>query len=215
MSGTSDVRGMALHLCAKAQILFQGLRYASILPHLEIEGRLTIEAAIQLFDLAQDLPPRDAVVVELGCGKGKASMVLAKALEAQASHTLYCVHSQQISPPHDFLENLRSSGGLGAIKNLSGEPRALAKSFGRSIDLLVMGPEADYSSLLENFRAWAPMLSYGGKVVFRDLDDCLDGPARVIDQELGDREIWAEGELVGGMYVTHKLGAPSLSIALS
>ncbi|MHC5062877.1 MAG: class I SAM-dependent methyltransferase [Planctomycetota bacterium] len=209
---TADERGMAMHLCAKAQILFQGLRYASILPHLEIEGHLSVDEAIRLYDLARELPPRDGVVVEVGCGKGKASMVLAKAVQDQPSSTLYCVHSQRLSPPHEFLENLSTAGSLAVIKNLSGSPEDLAERFGRSIDLLVLGPESDFPSQLSSFRAWAPLLREGAAISVIGVDGQSEGPRRVIDRELGNRELWAEGQLVDGMYHTRKLGASSLTI---
>ena len=213
--GTADERGMALHLCAKAQILLQGLRYANILPHLEIEGPLSVEEAIRLYDLAQGLGSHDAVVVESGCAAGKASLVLAKALQAQTASTLYCIHPQCSSPPHSFLENLRSGGGLSAIKNLSGSPRELAAGLRRSIDLLVLGPEADYATLLTSFRAWAPLLKAGAHIVLRGVDSVLKGPRQVVASELCDPEQWAEGELVGSMYCTDKLGRSSLAIGAS
>lgn len=203
---------MALRLRAKAQLLLRGLRYAGLLPHLEIDGTLHIDEAVALYDLASALPQRDAVAVQLGCETGQTSLVLATALKPHPGSTLYCVHPSPSGPPDAFLENLRMSGVLVAIKNLSGVGRDLARQFSRSIDLLVFGRESDYETLSRDFLIWSPLLRPGGMVCLHGVDSVLEGPRRVVAAQLGNRRIWDEGELVGELYLARRVGRDQIAL---
>ena len=71
---------MVLKLRSRARMLMRGLRYARLLPYLSIDGWLTVDEAIELYDLARSVPEQEPVVVEIGSWQGKSTVVLGKGL---------------------------------------------------------------------------------------------------------------------------------------
>ncbi|HEU4419395.1 MAG TPA: hypothetical protein VFT55_10680, partial [Planctomycetota bacterium] len=52
-------------LGTRAQLLLRGLRYAPILPYASIDGWLTVDEAIALYELARALPHEQPRAVEI------------------------------------------------------------------------------------------------------------------------------------------------------
>ena len=209
-------------------MLVRGLRYARLLPYLSIDGWLTVNEAIELYELARSVPEREPVVVEIGSWQGKSSVVLGKGLKDKEGAVLYCVdpfngagdqpsaedyrRRQQEAGPvlrERFANNLDRNGVRELVEVLQGYSCDVVKSFERPIDLLFIDGNHDYDSVLADFRDWTPMVVQGGLICMHDVGNpAIPGPQQVVDEELRDGPDWVEQRQVDTLFIARKRGGP-------
>ena len=195
---------MAWKLRSRARMLMRGLRYARLLPYLSIDGWLTVNEAIELYELARSVPDREPVVVEIGSWQGKSTVVLGKGLKDKEGAALCCVDpfnaAGDPSSEEDyrqrrnetgpvlrerFSDNLARNGVGGLVEVLQGYSHDVVKGFERPIDLLFIDGDHDYPSVLADFRDWTPMVVEGGLICMHDVGNPSHcGPQQVVDEEL-------------------------------
>src|SRR5262245_54336405 len=95
-------------LGTRAKLLWRGLRYATLLPFASIDGWLTVDEAIALFELARSLPDEEPLAVEIGSWQGKSSICLANGLAGKSRPRLCCID------PFDASGDDASAGAYGA-----------------------------------------------------------------------------------------------------
>ena len=215
---------MGWKLRSRARLLTRGLRYARLLPYLSIDGWLTVDEAIALYELARSVPDREPVVVEIGSWQGKSSVVLGIGLKSKQGATLYCVDpfdaSGDGSSEKDyqkrrgelvgflrerFLSNLQQTGVREMVKVLQGYSHEVVEGFDQSIDLLFIDGDHDYESVLRDFRDWTPMVAEGGVLCMHDVGNPLvPGPQQVVVEEMRRSPVWGEHRQVDSLFIARK-----------
>jgi len=76
----------------KLNILKRGLKYRHIVNYVDINGWLSINEAIELYNIAESLPMNAPVVVEIGSWLGKSSLILSKGIKNKSGAKLYCIN---------------------------------------------------------------------------------------------------------------------------
>jgi predicted O-methyltransferase YrrM len=207
-------------------MLMRGLRYARLLPYLSIDGWLTVNEAIELYELARSVPAREPVVVEIGSWQGKSSVVLGKGLQHKERAVLYCVdpfngagdpaseedyrrrQQQAMTVLRErFTDNLDRNGVRELVEILQGYSHDVVKNFERPIDLLFIDGNHDYQAVLADFRDWTPMVVSGGLICMHDVGNpAIPGPQQVVDEELRECRDWVEQRHVDSLFIARKRG---------
>ncbi|MBL8753676.1 MAG: hypothetical protein JNK15_10275, partial [Planctomycetes bacterium] len=78
-------------LGTRARLLLRGLRYTPLLPFASIDGWLTVDEAITLYELSRALPDERPLAVEIGSWQGKSSVCLASGLVGKFHPRLCCI----------------------------------------------------------------------------------------------------------------------------
>ena len=78
-------------LGTRAKLLMRGLRYSCILPYTSINGWLSVDEAITLFELAKGLPDSAPRAVEIGSWQGKSTVCIAQGLRDKPGAQLTCI----------------------------------------------------------------------------------------------------------------------------
>jgi len=209
----------------KVNVLRKGLKYAPILGYVDIDGWLSIDEAIEIYDLAQSLPIDGPVVVEIGSWLGKSSLVLAKGLIGKHSARLFCIDpfNADGDPPsalayrrrmssldelllERFVGNMRRNRVLCMIEILQGYSYEFAESFSRKIDLLFIDGNHDYDAVLKDFNDWSSLVKHGGFIVFHDVVDRegVDGPWRAVQEKIVDNPEWKDCRFAGLLFSARK-----------
>jgi predicted O-methyltransferase YrrM len=189
-------------LGTRAQLLLRGLRYAPILPYVSIDGWLTVDEAIALYELARGLPNMHPTVVEIGCWQGKSSVCLARGLAKKEGPCLYCIdpfdasgddasrdqyadRAKGLAGPlrTAFEQNLRDAGVLDIVEVRQGLSHEHAPSWRTPIDLLFLDGDHSYEAVRRDFLDWAPKIRPGGILCLHDaVHEVHEGPRRVVEE---------------------------------
>jgi predicted O-methyltransferase YrrM len=211
-------------LGTRAQVLLRGLRYAPILPYASIDGWLTVDEAIALFELARTLPHERPLAVEIGCWQGKSSVVIARGLRGKNAPRLVCIDpldasgdpasageyarragAQQAPLRQAFEHNLLAAGVRDIVDVRQGLSHALAPAFAEPIDLLFIDGDHAHDAVARDYRDWAPKIRPGGFLCLHDVVHAVhDGPRRVVDEIVRREPFWVEQRYVDSMFVARK-----------
>jgi len=202
-------------------LLTRGLRYLDIAGYTEIDGWLSRQDAIALYDLASGLPRDHPVVVEIGSWQGKSSLVLAKAIQRKADPVLYCIdpfdasgdarshadyHSREAELTRTlrevFEDNMRKHQVESVVRILPGYSHEFAPGFGEPIDLLFIDGNHEYQCVRRDFRDWSPLIKIGGFVALHDATKA--GPSRVIAEEIVGSPLWTVTSRTRGLFVARR-----------
>jgi predicted O-methyltransferase YrrM len=213
-------------LGTRARLLLRGWRYAAILPYASIDGWLSVDEAIALFELARGLPAPDALVVEIGCWQGKSSICLARGLADRPAARLVCIdpfdasgdaesadgyadRARGLGPLRQaFEQNLADAGVRHVVDVRPGLSHRLAAGFERGIDLLFLDGDHSPEAVRRDFLDWAPKVRPGGFLAMHDVvHDVHRGPREVVDDLVRRDPTWIEPRYVDSMFVARK--APS------
>lgn len=214
-------------LGTRAQLLLRGLRYAPILPYASIDGWLTVDEAIALYELARSLPHERPLAVEIGCWQGKSSVCLARGLHHKSAPRLVCIDPFDASGDAQsrdtyagraadlagplrtaFEHNLLAAGVRDCVDVRPGFSHAHAPSFGEPIDLLFLDGDHSYDAVLRDYRDWAPKVRPGGFLVLHDVVHPVhEGPRRVVDEIVRQEPFWTDGRTVDSMFLARKIRA--------
>lgn len=218
-----------LRLGTRARLLLRGLRYAPLLPYASIDGWLSVDEAIALFELARSLPGERPVVVEIGSWQGKSSVVLAKGLRGKAGARLHCIdpfdgsatdasageYASKLAagsqPLRDaFTANLAAAGVLQLVTALAGRSHDFAPTFTTPIDLLFLDGDHAHDAVARDVREWAPKIRPGGLLAMHDVQHPVhDGPRRVVGELLARDPFWTDIRTVDSMWIARKVDAPT------
>lgn len=197
-------------LRTRFRLLARGLRYLRLWPFASIDGWLTANEAVALYELARTLPEHQPVAVEIGSWQGRSSVVLGKGLRQKQNPTLYCVDPFDASGDAEstgeyasraagtagplrqtFVENLRRNGVRDLVEVLQGYSQQVAPQFERPIDLLFLDGDHSYEGVRADFLAWAPKVRPGGVLCMHDVaNPAHQGPRRVVDELLRGDPAW-------------------------
>ena len=214
---------MTWKLRSRARLLMRG--YARLLPYLSIDGWLTVDEAITLYELARSVPQRDSVTVEIGSWQGKSSVVLAKGLQGNRGATLYCVDpfnaagdqsseadyrerqgELELFLKERFTQNLEDNGVGGVVQVLQGYSHDVVGDFDKPIDLLFIDGNHEYSEALRDVQQWTPMVVVGGIVCIHDVGNPqVPGPQQVVDEQFQRNPQWGEQRQVDSLFIARKL----------
>lgn len=211
-------------LGTRTKLLLRGLRYACILPYASIDGWLTVDEAIALFELARALPHERPRIVEIGSWQGKSTVCLARGLRGKIAPRLTCIdpfdasgdarsvgtYGARADAPgtplrRRFEQNLCDSGLIDLIDVHQGFSHEIAADFDEPIDLLFVDGDHDYAAVRRDVRDWAPKIRPGGVLALHDVVHAQhDGPRRVVDELLLPDPQWIEVRYVDSMFVAKK-----------
>ncbi|MBL9076925.1 MAG: class I SAM-dependent methyltransferase [Planctomycetes bacterium] len=210
-------------LGTRAQLLLRGLRYSRILPYTSIDGWLTVDEAITLYELARALPHERPLVVEIGCWQGKSSVCLARGLQPKnhgrlccidpfdatgdtASQDLYADRARSVGSLREvFEQNLRDAGVHDLVDVRQGLSQDLARDWREPIDLLFLDGDHSDEAARRDFDDWSKHVRPGGFVVLHDaVHPVHTGPRRVVEQRITPDPSWVDRRQVDSMFVARK-----------
>ncbi|MBX3462119.1 MAG: class I SAM-dependent methyltransferase [Planctomycetes bacterium] len=214
-------------LGTRAQVLLRGLRYSPILPYASIDGWLTVDEAITLFELARSLPHEQPVAVEIGCWQGKSSVCIARGLRRKNRPRLCCVdpfdasgdgasagayaeRAQGLPGPlrQVFEQNLRDAGVHDVVEVQQGLSHQRARQWRGAIDLLFLDGDHAYEAVARDVADWAVHVRPGGYLALHDVVHPVHtGPRRVVDDLLRGDPRWVEPRYVDSMFVVRRTAA--------
>lgn len=200
----------AWRLYTQARLLLRGLRYAPLLPIAALDGGLTVNEAIQLYELSRALPHEQPIAVDVG-GQGQSSVCLARGLSGKFRPRLCCVG---VSADHGVTPiapaGLQHDGGRtthaatrGAASTSHVDVRlaeaALALDWRTPIDLLFV--DGGEPGVRETLAVWAKHVRPGGFLAVRQ-------PAAMRGTPIGpgvDADAnWVETRSVDNLFVARR-----------
>ena len=211
-------------LGTRARLLMRGLRYARILPYASIDGWLTVDEAIALYELARDLPDEGPRAVEIGSWQGKSTVCLARGLAGKVDPRLVCIDPFDASGDDQstgmygaradglggplrraFEHNLDAAGVRGLVDVRQGYSHELAAAVDGPFDLLFLDGDHGYEAVRRDFDDWAPKLRPGGVLAMHDVRHAVhEGPRRVVAERVEADAQWVDRRYVDSMFVARR-----------
>jgi len=209
----------------KLNILKRGLKYRHIVNYVDIDGWLSINEAIELYNMAESLPMNSPVVVEIGSWLGKSTLVLAKGLKNKHSPKLYCIDpfnadgddpsaviyakrmdSIEISLAEKFIHNMKKNHVFGIVETLQGYSYDFVNGFSKTIDLLFIDGNHEYEAVLRDFLDWSSLVKPQGIIAFHDVTKKkgCEGPWLVTERYIRGNPQWKDLKLVGTFFTAKK-----------
>lgn len=209
----------------KFRILKRGLKYRHIVNYVEIDGWLSINEAIELYNIAESLPMNAPVVVEIGSWLGKSSLVLAKGIKNKRGAKLYCIDpfnadgddssavtyakimsSLETSLTEKFIHNMRKNHIFGVVEMLQGYSYDFVDSFSKKIDLLFIDGNHEYRAVLRDFLDWSSLVQPQGIIAFHDVTkkEGCEGPWLAIERYIRGNPQWKDLKLVDTLFTAKK-----------
>ncbi|MBL8749881.1 MAG: class I SAM-dependent methyltransferase [Planctomycetes bacterium] len=187
-------------LGTRAQLLWRGLRYARILPYVSIDGWLSVDEAIALYELAQTLPHEHPLSVEIGTRQGKATVCLARGLQGKNAPRLCCIDPfvGGATQRADFERNLRGAGIRELVDVQHAFGRECAARWHEPIDMLFLHGDHDHEAVARDYRDWSPHVRPGGYLVMHE------GPQDVVRADAEHDLRWVEAHRADGMLVVRR-----------
>jgi predicted O-methyltransferase YrrM len=213
-----------LRLGTRARLLWRGLRYAPLLPYASIDGWLTVDEAIALYELARALPHEDPVAVEIGSWQGKSSVCIARGLLGKNRPRLFCIDPFDASGDGEstgaygeragrldrglrraFEDNVRAVGVQHVVEVRQGTSHEHAQRWQGAVDLLFLDGDHSYAAVKQDFADWAPRLRPGGLLAMHDVvHDVHDGPRRVAAESVHGDPRWTDVRTVDSMLIARR-----------
>lgn len=213
-----------LRLGTRARLLLRGLRYAPLLPYASIDGWLTVDEAITLFELSRSLPHETPVAVEIGSWQGKSSICLARGLLGKNRPRLCCIDPFDASGDGEstaaygeragrleqglraaFEDNVRAVGVQEVVEVHQGYSHDQARRWRGTIDLLFLDGDHSYAAVKQDFEDWAPKIRPGGFLAMHDVvHEQHEGPRRVVEEFVRNDPHWVDVRTVDSMLLARK-----------
>ncbi|MFO1077558.1 MAG: class I SAM-dependent methyltransferase [Planctomycetota bacterium] len=208
----------------RARLLLRGLRYRTLLPYASVDGWLTVDEAIELFERARSLPHERPVCVEIGSWQGKSSICLGKGLAYKAHPRLVCIdpfdasgdaastaayngRAEGLAAPlrAAFEHNITSAGVRGLVDIRAGLSHDHAAAFQDPIDLLFLDGDHSYDAIRRDYLDWGPKVRRGGYLCLHDVvHQEHDGPRRVVEELVKADPSWTDHRYVDSMFVARR-----------
>ncbi|MCB0331096.1 MAG: class I SAM-dependent methyltransferase [Bdellovibrionales bacterium] len=192
----------------------------------KIEGYLSPKEGAALYACAL-YGPASGDIVEIGSWKGKSTVWLASAAKKGQRGKVHAIDphvgSDEHQPGGDFHKDLPQAGstfqefqqninsfGLNdwVIPHLTPSQEA-ARSWQGDIRLLFIDGDHSFEAVKADFQLFSPYVSTGGVIAFHDVyaqPSTWSGPIEVIQQVVEKDSRFSPVHLVGGMYLTMKIG---------
>ncbi|HEB54120.1 MAG TPA: class I SAM-dependent methyltransferase [bacterium] len=213
-------------LGTRAKLLLRGLRYARILPYASIDGWLTVDEAITLFELARSLPDENPRAIEIGSWQGKSTVCIAQGLKDKPGAVLTCIdpfdasgdresedtygnHAERAGGPlrRAFEANLEHADVRPLVDVRQGFSHELTDDVDAPIDLLFLDGDHSYDAVRRDFEDWAPKIRAGGLLAMHDVVHPVhEGPRRVVEERIVGDSQWVEPRYVDSMFVARRAG---------
>lgn len=211
-------------LGTRAKLLMRGLRYSCILPYASIDGWLSVDEAITLFELAKSLPETDPRAVEIGSWQGKSTVCIAQGLRDKPGAQLTCIdpfdasgdaeskdaydgRAQALNGPlrRAFEANLAAASVRDVVDVRAGFSHDHVDAIDESIDLLFLDGDHSYDAIKRDFVEWSPKVKSGGYLAMHDVVHPVhEGPRRVVEELIQGDPQWIEQRYVDSMFVARK-----------
>ena len=211
-------------LGTRAKLLLRGLRYVQLLPYASIDGWLTVDEAITLYELSRALPHEQPLAVEIGSWQGKSSVCLARGLAGKFHPRLCCIDPFDASGDGEsagmydhraqrldnglrrsFEDNLREVGVRNLVDVRQGRSHEQAQQWYEPIDLLFLDGDHSYEAVRQDFEDWAPKIRPGGYLALHDAMHAVHtGPRRIVEEFVTKDPQWVDGHFVDSMFVARK-----------
>lgn len=194
-------------LTTRARLLLHGLRYAQLFPLAAIDGRIAVEEAIVLFDLARSLPHEEPRVVEIGDAHGQGAIAITRGLLGKRNPRLVHVDLGGVdaAPGARLAQNLRRAHVDAMVEIRSGRDVAAALA---PIDMLFVDGDCRPGAALQDFEEWAPKVRAGGFLCLHDDARGAGADARrLVEHRLQRDPQWVDCRQVGGLVVARKSAA--------
>jgi hypothetical protein len=160
-----------------------------------IDGWLSREAAVLLYDLARQVT--EGCIVEVGSYRGRSTVALALGAAAGDGPRIYAVepHEPFVGVlggefgPEDraaFFRNMLRTGAYEHVRLLNISSEVLASGWKQPVALLWLDGDHAYEGVRRDFDAWEPHLLADCDVVLDDADDPELGPNRLVQELAGD-----------------------------
>ena len=157
----------------------------------EIEGCISDAEGELLYRLAKDVPAGQAIV-EVGGGKGKSAVWLAKGSEAGEQNRVYSIASHEGSPDHvkvdeenmhtESIANLAKARVQDTVVSLY--EASAARRWKGKIGLLWINTSHEYEDVKRVILLWQRHLSPDARIAIHGCDS--SGPSRVVKECLGN-----------------------------
>ena len=211
-------------LGTRAKLLMRGLRYSCILPYASIDGWLTVDEAITLFELAKGLPDKNPRALEIGSWQGKSTVCIAQGLRQKDGAQLTCIDPFDASGDREsedmygdrqndlggplrraFDDNLKGANVHDLIDVRQGFSHDWVEQVDESLDLLFLDGDHSYEAILRDFVDWSPKVKNGGYLAMHDVVHPVHvGPRRVVEELIKNDPSWVEQRYVDSMFVARK-----------
>jgi hypothetical protein len=180
----------------------------------EIDGWLTRDAAVLLYDLARRVT--DGCIVEVGSYRGRSTVVLARGAAAGRNPPVFAVEPHEEFAgvrggdfgPADrgaFFETMLRTDAYRQVRLLNASSEILAPGWREPVALLWLDGDHRYEAVRRDFDAWSPHLTPGCDLVLDDTDDPELGPYRLAEELLESG--WAEAGRAGRVLHVRRAGA--------
>lgn len=172
-----------------------GKEYKEIKNYMKIEGWLTENEAVTLFNLARNLKNKEnPVIVEIGSWLGKSSFIIATGIkQISRKACLFCIDPfnsegdskskqsylllqerlfllKHLTLKERFIRNMKSNNVYDRIKILEGYSFNFAKKFHKQIDILFIDSNHEYKAVLRDYIDWGHKIKKGGVIAFHDVE---------------------------------------------
>jgi MMP 1-O-methyltransferase len=211
-------------LGTRAKLLMRGLRYSCILPYASIDGWLTVDEAIALYELAKQLPGEQPRALEIGCWQGKSTVCIAQGLRTKNGAQLTCIDPFDASGDNEskdmygdranelggplrraFEANLKGADVRDLVDVRVGFSHDWASRVVESLDLLFLDGDHSYDAIRRDFEDWSPKIKAGGYLAMHDVVHPVhEGPRRVVEELIKNDPQWTEQRYVDSMFVARK-----------
>jgi len=167
-------------------------------------------------------------IVEIGSFKGKSTVWLASGSERTGREPVYAIDTHEGSSEHQaggefashmppegttefaFRENMKRAGVQDRIVPLVMSSSVALASWQNPIRLLFIDGAHEYEAARSDFFGWQKHVVTGGLVAFHDVDQpdgftTLDGPTRVVFEDVARTSSYSEPMLVDHVAIVSKL----------
>ena len=185
----------------------------------EIQGWLSVGEAVELYRTARKLPS-PALVVEIGCWKGKSTYCIARGMDGgrlvvidpfdssgePGSAEIYQDTKGDRPLIDQFKENMERLGVADKIDTWAGYSKEFAGRL-KGIDFLFIDGDHSVAGCDFDFQTYAPELKPGGYVAFHDYEPGRKdlGPTWVIQNRILPSTGWRQVSIADRLWVGQKL----------
>ncbi|MCB9880132.1 MAG: class I SAM-dependent methyltransferase [Planctomycetes bacterium] len=208
----------------RAKLLLRGLRYSSLLPYASIDGWLTVDEAIALYELGRALPDDHPRAVEIGSWQGKSTVCIAAGMRDKQQPVLTCIdpfdasgdaasadvygdRADRLGGPlrRAFEQNLIDAAVREVVEVRQGFSHDQAQHVDGSLDLVFLDGDHGYDAVRQDFLDWGPKVRAGGYLAMHDVVHPVhEGPRRVVEELIANDPRWVEQRYVDSMFVARK-----------
>jgi len=208
-------------------LLKHGIKYYCLYPYWFIDGWLSENEAIALYDIADRLPD-NSNIVEIGSWQGKSSVVLGMAIRRKKGSLLYCIdpfdatgddfskkeYDEKCLKLDSGLEqifdmNIERCGLPRCVRRIKGTSMQVASGWDKPVDMAFIDGDHSYEGILNDVYSWSRFIKPGGFIVLHDVirqntQPGLSGPYRVVRELLLEDPGWRKKRFIDHLFIAQK-----------